>query len=226
MKVREKVRVVTAAVATLMFAAISGCSNHFAEHYVPVETAAKRVPAGNGDCAKPELIRTVNASADSSRLTSSGFVLIGSSSFECPVFDNSADEALAQAKRVGAELVVLQETPAATKTSYVGIEYPQTSLERQRCMADIPRIGPYLLPLTPGQRGCDRRITTVPIQVENKNYSATFWRKPMCTGGTNRRSSANASNSTVQSEKSEGEKSQPCCKASGGELVPIDTPSQ
>jgi hypothetical protein len=111
-----------------MLALVSGCAgNPYTKFYTPAPEATLRVLPQRRVQAppvNPELIRGINPTEDIPALQAEGWVVIGQSSFNGPKLDS--DDALEQARKVGADRVVMYGALASTEHTVVPLTLPTT----------------------------------------------------------------------------------------------------
>jgi len=93
----------TAGLASLSF--LISCENEFARFYKPASTDHGTPVVAS---ATPRLFWSSNPDGDAKQLAQAGYVLIGTSSFHAGTYPTSEKDAIAQAQKVGAVVVLLK----------------------------------------------------------------------------------------------------------------------
>ena len=105
---------------TLLFA-LSGCANPYMQNFT--STLDKRTPDEKARLipsqGEPKLVTSNDMKADALRLRENGYVLVGRSKFRSPLVDEK--QALAQAKKIGAQLVMVAHKFVTTGTESVPV---------------------------------------------------------------------------------------------------------
>lgn len=111
---------------TVLMALASGCTNRYAEHYVGLLDGKTIEETGFLDVARdePRLYRSDDLNADAVNVAEDGYWPIGYASFLAAAGSGSRDDALEQARSVGAEIVLLQSEYLTTEIDLRPVTVP------------------------------------------------------------------------------------------------------
>lgn len=164
----------------LALIALSACANPYRANF---NTTLDRLPAWMGTRflpapGKPRLIKSQDIRSDNWRQFEKGYVMVGFAKFDGPPLN--LDQALAQAKAIDAEVVIVQERFTRSMTETVAVtQWPadETTEIREQSQS-TGRRGPRQESRTTEIR-VSRSPETVylPKLVDYYEHAATFWRR-------------------------------------------------
>ncbi|WP_027213107.1 hypothetical protein [Burkholderia sp. WSM2232] len=157
---------------------ITGCSdlfsNPFAEHFTATNSTQDVSRSPEAPRNGIDLLVRNDIEAERRHLGDLHFRLIGTSRFRWTELTSWRSDALAQAREVGAEVVVVSRRPASTVTHTIRIQYPDNRTSVQKVLNPQPRtmLG---TPLQDEPGGLTSyQVNTVQVI----DYSAYFWLRP------------------------------------------------
>lgn len=162
---------------------LAGCSNPFRQNYQSMLDKwpqSKSMLMQNPETAEPRLITSEDMKSDALAMLENGYLLIGKSKFKSPPIDEK--QALDQAKKVGADVVLVKSEYVNTLTQSVPItdwipEKKITTTERatfQENPSAQPSIA--LREVTQTLQG-ESYTRYVPKSTDYFEYSTSFWKK-------------------------------------------------
>jgi hypothetical protein len=162
---------------------LSGCANPYRLNYQ--DMLLKRPQSKSMLLEKPEspvpvLVTSADMQNDSIDMLESGYFLIGKVTFKSPPIDEK--QAIGQAKRVGADVVLTKKDYVTTVTESVPIiEWlpdRRTTVSAQSTYQSNPSAQPSIsrTEITQTVQG-ETYTQYVPQNTDYFNYSATFWKK-------------------------------------------------
>lgn len=157
---------------------VTGCSdlltNEFAEHFTATNgmqdvSRGPETPRNGID-----LLVSDDIEPECRHLADLHFRLIGTSRFRWAELGSWRSDALAQARKVGAEVVVVSRRPVGTMTNTIPIQYPDNRTDLQRILNPQPRtmLGTHLENEPGGLTSY--QVNTAQVM----EYSAYFWLRP------------------------------------------------
>jgi hypothetical protein len=165
----------------LLIALAGGCANPYMKNYVSTretdtdEESLAVLPSSG----QPHLVTTQNAKADALNLRENGYILLGRSKFRSSLLDEK--DALAQARKIGAEVVMVMHKFVNTTTESLPMsEYipGQVTQNSEQTVIDDGKGKPkvverYSTTVTEGEY----HTTYVEQSTDYYDYSATYWAK-------------------------------------------------
>ena len=165
----------------VVLALSAGCVNQYVKNYVSAgETdTGSRNPAVLPFSGQPRLVTTQNPKADAFSLRENGYLLLGRSKFRSSTVDEN--DALAQARKVGAEVVMVEHKFVNTVTQSVPISVyiPGQDVEtNEQTVIQNGNSKPRVVDrststITQGEF----QTTYVEQNTDYYDYSATYWTK-------------------------------------------------
>jgi len=161
----------------------AGCANPYRQNYQSMlgrftNGASFLMPTPAG--TEPQLLTSTDMQSDATSMLENGYFLIGRSSFRSPPINEA--EAIDQAKKVGADIVLTKKEYVNTVTESVPMTQwlpdQTTTVSERTAYQATPGAAPAVKTheLTQTVQG-ESYTTYVSETVDYYNYSATFWKK-------------------------------------------------
>jgi hypothetical protein len=148
---------------------LNACGNPYAEYYKPNTKIDEGAYFKSGE---PKLIIGSNRNRDFHKMTEDGFRLIGWSTFNSKVVSNKS--ALAQAKRVGADRVVVYKKYTNSESGVTPLTLPDTQTTyHSGTVTGIGGMATYGGTSTT----YGTRTTYIPYSIDRYDQTATYWRR-------------------------------------------------
>jgi hypothetical protein len=170
---------VTLVVALACVAMLAGCANGFTEYYHGMTKEQVDARIGARPPTDPRTDLTSDVKGESESRLENGYAFIGESGFQGPRSRFAESKAIAQAKSLGADLVVLSEGDAGSETVDVPIVTPTTSTSHSSFngTAFNPAYGSTNVSGMGTTTSYATSTTLVPMTVHRANYYAGYWVK-------------------------------------------------
>lgn len=151
---------------------IAGCGNPYDRFYSPSPNAATDSAILATSSGEPTLLRGTTPEQDRIEMFREGFSMVGSSSFNAGQI--SDEMAIAQAKKVGADRVVVYKDYRNTQSGVIPLTLPDTQTAYHSGSV-FGSGGSAMYSGTSTTYGT--QTTYIPYSVDRYDYGATYWRK-------------------------------------------------
>lgn len=171
------------ALLLIVFVGVAGCANPYGTYY---ESMLERWPNSRAmlmaspEAENPQLVTTNDRRADLQTMLQNGYLLIGKATFRSARINEA--QALEQARKVGADVVLTNQEYVATVTQSVPItewlparQLTTTERYTTRNNPDSPPVIAERV-ITRTLEG-EAYVRYVPQDIDYYDYSATFWKK-------------------------------------------------
>lgn len=165
--------------AFLLLAMVAGCGNLYHEHYLSLldrrnqDEASRILPAR----VPPKVVSSRNLKEDSLRMREDGYLLVGHSSFNSTYLDEG--QALDQARKVGAEVVLVNQRYINTVTQSVPMSQWVPGQQENHQETTVIQQGAATPTIIQRQSSTQLegqyQTTYVDENVDYYEYDATFW---------------------------------------------------
>ncbi len=168
-----------AAFAAAMAVLLSACANGFTDYYrgLTREQVVERVGARAE--VDPKIVYTNDFKSDAEHLVENGFMFIGESAFQAPESRRAEANAVAQGKAIGAEIILLNERDAGSRTVSVPITTPTTTTSYSSFSGSSfnPSFGTTNVLGSGTTTSYGTSTSYVPMTVHRVSYDAAYWAK-------------------------------------------------
>lgn len=156
---------------------IAGCGNPYEQFYSPSPNVATHSAIVAPSSGEPTLLRGTTIEQDGITMLREGFFMVGGSSFNAGQI--SDEMAIAQAKKVGADRVVVYKDYTNTETGNIPVTQ-QTAQTTYHSGSVFGSGGSAMYSGTSTTYGT--QTTYVPYSIDKYNFVATYWRKVLQGG--------------------------------------------
>lgn len=164
---------------TACSALLGGCANSFSDFYRGMNREQVDARVGARVDIQPRLIYTNDLKSEGERLAENNYIFVGESAFKATQSRRSEANAIAQAKTIGADVVVLSEQDAGSQTVSVPITTPTTSTSYSSFNGSAfnPTLGTTNMMGSGTTTSFGTSTTYIPMTVQRARYDATYWAK-------------------------------------------------
>lgn len=157
---------------------LAGCANGFADYYHGMSREQIDERIGARAAVEPKTIYAADVKAESERLAENGYWLAGESSFQQRETRFAESNALTQARKLGAEIVVLASGDAGSESVAVPIVTPTTSTTYSSFSGNaFNGYGTTHVNGYGSSTSYGTSTTFVPMTAHRANYYAGYWVK-------------------------------------------------
>ncbi|WP_158900063.1 PDZ domain-containing protein [Burkholderia sp. L27(2015)] len=167
------------ALAFVTILLLAGCANDFSKFYNGMTKDEVVSHTGPRADVEPRVIVTDNIDAQNERLAQNNYARVGESSFQSNATSRAEANAVAQAKAIGAEMIVLSSRDAGTRTAVMPLVTPTTATATSNFngTAFNPAYGTTNVNGSATTTSYGTTTTYVPITVHRADYYAGYWVK-------------------------------------------------
>ncbi|MEX3635935.1 PDZ domain-containing protein [Paraburkholderia sp. BR14320] len=166
---------------------LTGCANGFSDYYHGMSREQIDEKVGARAAVEPKTIHATDVKAESERLAENGYWLAGESSFQGRETRFAESSALTQARKLGAEIVVLASGDAGSESVAVPIVTPTTSTTYSSFSGNASNgYGTTHVNGFGSSTSYGTSTNFIPMTVHRANYYAGYWvkQKPAVLGVT------------------------------------------